>query len=144
MMNNLHYMVKTVESSEALTVLGEEWIEQHKDQVRPCCRPCCMHACSPSHNILLLRPSQPPVRGSSAGYYETAAACPSRSFSIQPAVKGTMPPLPRGCVLQVEEYGEHYQRLAWGLALDIMSADANDADRRDKVHKHSVWRSKVG
>ncbi len=34
MMNNLHYMVKTVESSEALTVLGEEWIEQHKDQVR--------------------------------------------------------------------------------------------------------------
>jgi Exo70 exocyst complex subunit len=33
MMNNLHYMVKTVESSEALTVLGEEWIEQHKDQV---------------------------------------------------------------------------------------------------------------
>lgn len=34
MMNNLHYMVKTVESSEALTVLGEEWIELHKDQVR--------------------------------------------------------------------------------------------------------------
>ena len=34
MMNNLHYMVKTVESSEALTVLGEEWIEQHKDQAR--------------------------------------------------------------------------------------------------------------
>ncbi len=34
MMNNLHYMVKTVEGSEALTVLGEEWIEQHKDQVR--------------------------------------------------------------------------------------------------------------
>ncbi len=37
MMNNLHYMVKTVEGSEALTVLGEEWIEQHKDQV---CLPC--------------------------------------------------------------------------------------------------------
>jgi hypothetical protein len=36
--------------------------------------------------------------------------------------------------LQVEEYGEHYQRLAWGLALDIMSADANDTARRDKVH----------
>ena len=35
MMNNLHYMVKTVESSEALTVLGEEWIEVHKDQVPP-------------------------------------------------------------------------------------------------------------
>lgn len=35
MMNNLHYMVKTVESSEALTVLGEEWIEVHKDQVNP-------------------------------------------------------------------------------------------------------------
>lgn len=36
-------------------------------------------------------------------------------------------------MLQVEEYGEHYQRLAWGLALDIMSADANDTARRDKV-----------
>ncbi len=35
MMNNLHYMVKTVESSQALTVLGEEWIEVHKDQVDP-------------------------------------------------------------------------------------------------------------
>ena len=33
MMNNLHYIVKTVESSEVLTVLGEEWIEKHKDKV---------------------------------------------------------------------------------------------------------------
>ena len=33
LMNNVHYMVKTVESSPSLAVIGEEWIEQHKDQV---------------------------------------------------------------------------------------------------------------
>lgn len=41
MMNNLHYIVKTVESSEVLTVLGEEWIEQHKDQVPFVCPLAC-------------------------------------------------------------------------------------------------------
>lgn len=41
MMNNLHYIVKTVESSEVLTVLGEEWIEQHKDQVPFACPRAC-------------------------------------------------------------------------------------------------------
>ena len=30
MMNNMHYMVKTVESSAALMLLGPEWLEQHK------------------------------------------------------------------------------------------------------------------
>ena len=57
MMNNLHYIVKAVESSEALTVLGaqlgEEWIELHKDQARlrtspaPAggCRACCGCGC---------------------------------------------------------------------------------------------------
>lgn len=33
LMNNVHYMVKTVESSPSLAVIGEDWIEQHKDQV---------------------------------------------------------------------------------------------------------------
>ena len=47
MMNNLHYMVKTVESSEALTVLGEEWIEQHKDQARACA------SCSQQHFLFV-------------------------------------------------------------------------------------------
>ena len=28
-------MVKAVENSTALAVIGEDWIEQHKDQVRP-------------------------------------------------------------------------------------------------------------
>ena len=32
MMNNVHYMVKAVESSPALAIIGEEWIEQHRDQ----------------------------------------------------------------------------------------------------------------
>ena len=35
LMNNVHYMVKAVENSTALAVIGEDWIEQHKDQVRP-------------------------------------------------------------------------------------------------------------
>ena len=34
LMNNVHYMVKAVENSTALAVIGEDWIEQHKDQVR--------------------------------------------------------------------------------------------------------------
>lgn len=33
LMNNVHYMVKTVEGSPSLAVIGEDWIEQHKDQV---------------------------------------------------------------------------------------------------------------
>ncbi|KAK9812710.1 hypothetical protein WJX72_002444 [[Myrmecia] bisecta] len=33
LMNNVHYLVKTVEASEALVHLGEDWIERHKDQV---------------------------------------------------------------------------------------------------------------
>lgn len=33
MMNNVHYMVKTVESSAELMLLGEEWLERHKDRV---------------------------------------------------------------------------------------------------------------
>lgn len=36
LMNNVHYMVKAVENSAALAVIGEEWIEQHKEQVPPC------------------------------------------------------------------------------------------------------------
>ena len=35
LMNNVHYMVKAVENSTALAVIGEDWIEQHKDQVCP-------------------------------------------------------------------------------------------------------------
>ena len=35
LMNNVHYMVKAVENSTALAVIGEEWIEQHKEQVPP-------------------------------------------------------------------------------------------------------------
>lgn len=31
-MNNVHYMVKAVESSPALAVIGEDWIELHRDQ----------------------------------------------------------------------------------------------------------------
>lgn len=30
MMNNVHYMVKTVEGSAELMLLGEEWLERHK------------------------------------------------------------------------------------------------------------------
>lgn len=43
LMNNVHYMVKAVENSTVLAVIGEEWIEQHKEQV-PCCNnaPCYM------------------------------------------------------------------------------------------------------
>ena len=33
MMNNVHYMVKTVEGSAELMLLGEEWLERHKDHV---------------------------------------------------------------------------------------------------------------
>ena len=32
LMNNLHYLVKAVESSPALAVIGEDWIELHRDQ----------------------------------------------------------------------------------------------------------------
>ncbi len=32
LMNNVHYMVKAVESSPALAVIGEDWIELHRDQ----------------------------------------------------------------------------------------------------------------
>jgi len=31
LMNNVHYMVVTVEQSESLSVLGKEWVEKHKD-----------------------------------------------------------------------------------------------------------------
>lgn len=34
-MNNVHYMVKAVENSAALAVIGEDWIEQHRDQACP-------------------------------------------------------------------------------------------------------------
>ena len=37
LMNNVHYMVKTVESSPSLAVIGEDWTEQHKDQVGKLC-----------------------------------------------------------------------------------------------------------
>lgn len=30
MMNNIHYMVKTVESSATLMLLGQEWLEHRK------------------------------------------------------------------------------------------------------------------
>ena len=32
-MNNVHYIVKAVESSEALSVVGQDWIERHKDLI---------------------------------------------------------------------------------------------------------------
>ena len=32
LMNNVHYLVKAVESSPALAVIGEDWIELHRDQ----------------------------------------------------------------------------------------------------------------
>ena len=35
MMNNAHFMVKTVEGSEALMLLGPDWLERQKDKVRP-------------------------------------------------------------------------------------------------------------
>ncbi len=34
MMNNEHFMVKTVEGSEALMLLGPDWLERRKDKVR--------------------------------------------------------------------------------------------------------------
>ena len=34
MMNNAHFMVKTVEGSEALMLLGPDWLERQKDKVR--------------------------------------------------------------------------------------------------------------
>ena len=33
LMNNVHYIVKAVESSEALSVVGPDWIERHKDLI---------------------------------------------------------------------------------------------------------------
>lgn len=36
MMNNAHFMVKTVEGSEALMLLGPDWLERQKDKVKPC------------------------------------------------------------------------------------------------------------
>ena len=33
LMNNLHYVVKAVESSPALSLVGQDWVEGHKDQV---------------------------------------------------------------------------------------------------------------
>ena len=33
LMNNLHYVVKAVESSPALSLVGQDWVEEHKDQV---------------------------------------------------------------------------------------------------------------
>ena len=38
LMNNVHYLVKAVESSPALAVIGEDWIELHRDQA---CLPLC-------------------------------------------------------------------------------------------------------
>ena len=35
LMNNVHYMVKAVENSAALAVIGEDWVEQHRDQACP-------------------------------------------------------------------------------------------------------------
>ena len=34
MMNNEHFMVKTVEGSEALMLLGPDWLERQKDKAR--------------------------------------------------------------------------------------------------------------
>ena len=33
LMNNVHYIVKAVESSEALSCVGPNWIERHKDLI---------------------------------------------------------------------------------------------------------------
>ena len=33
LMNNVHYIVKAVESSEALSVVGQDWVERHKDLI---------------------------------------------------------------------------------------------------------------
>lgn len=71
MMNNLHYAVKTVESSEVLAILGEEWLEQHTDQV--------------------------------------------------------------------EDYGEQYQREAWGSLLALLQANQEQGNR-DKVAAKETMR----
>ena len=36
MMNNVHYIVRTVESTEALNVVGGAWLERHRDLVERC------------------------------------------------------------------------------------------------------------
>ena len=46
LMNNVHYLVKAVESSPALAVIGEDWIELHRDQ-----------ACLPSPSPLYVGPT---------------------------------------------------------------------------------------
>ena len=33
LMNNVHYIVKAVESNEALSCVGQDWIERHKDLI---------------------------------------------------------------------------------------------------------------
>ena len=35
MMNNIHHMVKTVESSATLMLLGQEWLEHRKARSKP-------------------------------------------------------------------------------------------------------------
>lgn len=37
LMNNVHYMVFTVEVSEALWLLGPDWVERHKDIIESYC-----------------------------------------------------------------------------------------------------------
>ena len=49
LMNNVHYMVKTVESSPSLAVIGEDWIEQHKDQVGAHCISVSVSLCASVH-----------------------------------------------------------------------------------------------
>ena len=59
LMNNVHYLVKAVESSPALAVVGEDWIELHRDQA---CVPSPYPSPSPS---LDLAPSPSPLTTSS-------------------------------------------------------------------------------
>ena len=47
-MNNVHYMVKAVESSPALAVIGEDWIELHRDQACGVALLACACLASPS------------------------------------------------------------------------------------------------
>ena len=51
LMNNVHYLVKAVESSPALAVIGEDWIELHRDQA---CLPSLPSALSLFHCTLTL------------------------------------------------------------------------------------------
>ena len=57
LMNNVHYLVKAVESSPALAVIGEDWIELHRDQA---CLPLSALSALSALSPLPLPPPPPP------------------------------------------------------------------------------------